>query len=80
MDEYRAKGIEQRSGFGSRGPFGDHIVKAYSWRRGQDRGKRRLTHGIYGTKIQLMEGLAKGTRSTDGLIWTEFRNGKFMVW
>lgn len=80
MEEYRARGISQRSGFGSRGPFGDQNIRYYAWRRGQDRGKRRLTHGIYGTKIQLSEGLAPGSEPTVDLIWTEFRNGKFMVW
>lgn len=80
MDKWRAERMAQRSGFGNRGPFGKTIVVSHSWRRGQDRGKRRLTYGIYGTKIQVMEALTKDTINTSDLRWNEFRNGKFMVW
>ena len=80
MDEYTAQRYAERSGFAGLSYRGKTIVEAHSWRRGQDRGKRRLTYGIYGDKIQLMEALAKGTRSTSDLRWNEFRSGKFMVW
>lgn len=80
MEEYRARRISQRSGFRSRGLFGDQNIKYCAWRRGQDRGKRRLTHGIYGTKTQLSNALATTSKFTIDLRWNEFRNGKFMVW
>ncbi len=80
MDKYRANRMAMRSGYGDRGPFGKTIVEEHSWRRGRDRGKRRLTHGIYGTKTQVMEALTKDTITTTDLRWNEFRNGKFMVW
>ena len=81
MDEYRAKGSAQRSGFATgRGPFGPTLVEAHSWRRGRDRGKHRLTHGIYGTEKQIYACLEKTGEFATRFHWNEFRNGKFMVW
>lgn len=81
MDEYRSKGIERRSGFATgKGPFGPNVVVAHSWRRGQDRGKRRVTWGVYGTKSQIRKAFSDGYPRPAHFTWTKFRNGKFMVW
>lgn len=54
--------------------------EAHSWRRGRDRGKRRLTYGIYGTEKQIHACFEKAGEFATRFHWNEFRNGKFMVW
>lgn len=80
MEMYKAQRISRHSGFGRNGPFGKQIVEAHSWRRGRDRGKRRLTYGIYGTEKQIHACLEKTGEFAGRFHWNEFRNGKFMVW
>ena len=72
--------MARHSGFGDRGPFGNTIVEQHSWRRGQDRGKGRLTHGIYGTENDIRAAFKKDNEIFLEYHWNRFRNGKFMVW
>ena len=79
MDEYRARKIARRSGFVGLTYKGKTIITAHEWRRGQDRGKRRTTFGVYGTENEIRQAFGKCVDSKT-FVWTEFRNGKFMVW
>ena len=78
MKEYKAQRLFQFSGRAD--PIDDGVIEVHSWRRSQDRGKRRLTYGVYGSKAQITKALAKEKTISKNPVWSKFRNGKFMVW